>query len=32
VRRVEEFAKPGGSDMPRLIKIGAEHGIHFLQE
>jgi quercetin dioxygenase-like cupin family protein len=31
-RCAEEFAKPGGSDMSQIIKIGAEHGIHFLQE
>jgi quercetin dioxygenase-like cupin family protein len=28
----EEFAKPDGPDMSRIIEIGAEHGIHFLQE
>jgi quercetin dioxygenase-like cupin family protein len=31
-RCAEEFAKPGGPDMPRIIGIGAEHGIHFLPE
>jgi quercetin dioxygenase-like cupin family protein len=31
-RCAEEFAKPGGPDMSRIIKIGAEHGIHFVQE
>jgi quercetin dioxygenase-like cupin family protein len=27
----EEFVKPGGPDMQRVVQIGAEHGIHFLQ-
>jgi quercetin dioxygenase-like cupin family protein len=27
-----EFAKPGGPDMSQIIAIGAEYGIHFLQE
>ena len=31
-RCAEEFAKPGGPDMPRIIQIGVEHGIYFLQE
>ena len=31
-RCAAEFAKPGGPDMPRIIEIGVEHGIHFLQE
>jgi quercetin dioxygenase-like cupin family protein len=31
-RCAAEFAKPGGPDMSRIIDIGAEHGIHFLQE
>ena len=31
-RCVEEFAKPGGPDMGRIMQIGAEHGIHFVQE
>jgi quercetin dioxygenase-like cupin family protein len=31
-RCAEEFAKPGGADMSRIIRIGAEHGIHFAQE
>jgi hypothetical protein len=26
--RVHEFA--GGPDMSRIVRIGAEHGIHFL--
>jgi len=26
-----EFAKPGGPDMSRIIEIGVEHGIHFVQ-
>lgn len=25
-----EFANPGGPDMPRLLEIAAEHGIHFV--
>ena len=29
-RCAEEFAKPGGPDMPRVIEISAEHGIHFV--
>jgi quercetin dioxygenase-like cupin family protein len=28
----EEFAKPDGPDMSRIIQIGVEHGIHFVQE
>jgi quercetin dioxygenase-like cupin family protein len=28
-RCAAEFAKPGGPDMPRIVEIGAEHGIHF---
>ena len=32
-RCAEEFAKPGGPpEMQRLFEIGAEHGIHFVQE
>jgi mannose-6-phosphate isomerase-like protein (cupin superfamily) len=31
-RCAEEFAKPGGPDMSRIVQIGVEHGIHFLQE
>jgi quercetin dioxygenase-like cupin family protein len=27
----EEFAKPGGPDMERIVEISAEHGIHFVQ-
>lgn len=27
----EEFAKPGGPDMSRLLQISEEHGIHFLE-
>ena len=30
-RCAEEFAKPGGPDMSRIMEIGVEHGIHFLQ-
>ncbi|HEY3664066.1 MAG TPA: cupin domain-containing protein [Chthoniobacterales bacterium] len=29
-RCAEEFAKPEGPDMPRVMGIAAEHGIHFL--
>jgi mannose-6-phosphate isomerase-like protein (cupin superfamily) len=28
----EEFAKPGGPDMSRVLQISEEHGIHFVQE
>ena len=28
-RCAEEFAKPGPPNMPRLVEIAAEHGIHF---
>lgn len=31
-RCAEEFAKPGGPDMPRIMEISAEHGIHFVTE
>jgi hypothetical protein len=31
-RRAEEFAKPGGPDMERIVETGAEPGIHFVQE
>jgi quercetin dioxygenase-like cupin family protein len=31
-RCAEEFAKPGPPDMPRIIEISAEHGIHFVKE
>jgi quercetin dioxygenase-like cupin family protein len=30
-RCADEFAKDGGPDMSRIVQIGAEHGIHFLQ-
>lgn len=30
-RCAEEFAKPSGPDMPSIVQIGVEHGIHFLQ-
>jgi uncharacterized cupin superfamily protein len=30
-RCAEEFATPGGPDMARIIEIGIEHGIHFVQ-
>ena len=29
-RCAEEFAKPGAPNMPRLIEIAGEHGIHFV--
>jgi mannose-6-phosphate isomerase-like protein (cupin superfamily) len=29
-RCAEEFAKPGAPNMPRIIEISAEHGIHFV--
>jgi quercetin dioxygenase-like cupin family protein len=28
----QEFAKPGGPDMSRVVEIGLEYGIHFVQE
>ena len=31
-RCAEEFAKPAGPDMPKIIEIGVEHGVHFLLE
>lgn len=31
-RCAEEFARSAKPDMSRLIEIGAEHGIHFVQE
>jgi quercetin dioxygenase-like cupin family protein len=31
-RCADEFAKPSGPDMSRIMQIGIEHGIHFLQE
>jgi quercetin dioxygenase-like cupin family protein len=31
-RCAAEFAKPGEPDMSRIMQIGVEHGIHFLQE
>ena len=31
-RCAEEFAKPEKPDMSRIIEIGAEHGVHFVQE
>ena len=31
-RCAEEFTKPGEPDMPRILAIGAEHGIHFVTE
>jgi hypothetical protein len=27
----DEFAKPGGPNMDRIVAISAEHGIHFVQ-
>ena len=29
-RCAEEFAKPGGPDMKRIVAISAEHGIHYV--
>jgi mannose-6-phosphate isomerase-like protein (cupin superfamily) len=29
-RCAEEFAKPGGPDMSRVLQISEEHGIHFV--
>jgi len=29
-RAAAEFAKPEGPDMPRVLEIAAEHGIHFV--
>lgn len=29
-RCAEEFARPEGPDMPRVLEISAEHGIHFV--
>jgi len=29
-RCAEEFAKPGGPDMARIVEISAEHGIHYV--
>jgi hypothetical protein len=31
-RCADEFAKPGEPDMSRIVEIGAEHGIYFVQE
>ncbi|HET9419370.1 MAG TPA: cupin domain-containing protein [Chthoniobacterales bacterium] len=31
-RCADEFANAGGPDMSRIVQIGAEHGIHFLQQ
>ena len=31
-RCADEFAKPGEPDMSRIVEIGVEHGIHFVQE
>jgi quercetin dioxygenase-like cupin family protein len=31
-RCAEEFAKPGGVDMPHVMQIAAEHGIHFVNQ
>jgi quercetin dioxygenase-like cupin family protein len=30
-RCAEEFAKPGGPNMERILEISAEHGIYFVQ-
>jgi quercetin dioxygenase-like cupin family protein len=29
-RCAEEFAKPGGPDMARIVEISTEHGIHYV--
>lgn len=31
-RCAEEFAKPGPPNMPRIIEISAEHGIHYIMD
>jgi len=31
-RCAEEFAKSGAPEMSRIIQIGADHGIHFVQD
>jgi quercetin dioxygenase-like cupin family protein len=31
-RCAEEWAKPGGPDMPQIFAIAAEHGIHFVKK
>jgi quercetin dioxygenase-like cupin family protein len=31
-RCAAEFAKPGGPDIPKILDIGVEHGIHFVQK
>ena len=30
-RCAAEFARPGGPDMPKVMSVSAEHGIHFVQ-
>jgi mannose-6-phosphate isomerase-like protein (cupin superfamily) len=30
-RCAEEFTRPGGPDMERIVQISAEHGIHYVQ-
>jgi quercetin dioxygenase-like cupin family protein len=30
-RCAAEFARPGGPDMPKIMSISAEHGIHFVE-
>lgn len=30
-RAAAEFARPGEPDMPRILEIAAEHGIHFVE-
>jgi hypothetical protein len=30
-RCAEEFVKPGGPAMQRIVEISAEHGIYFVQ-
>jgi quercetin dioxygenase-like cupin family protein len=31
-RCADEFARPGGPDMAKILGISAEHGIHFVQK
>jgi hypothetical protein len=31
-RCAEEFKKPDGPDINRVVEISAEHGIHFVRE
>ncbi len=31
LRCAEEFRRPGGPDMDRIVEISAEHGVHYVQ-